>query len=215
MKLKLNFKISRRNLELVGALGLAALAFLVSWRWAAGVVDRSVEITVVAAARDLAAPRTLAAGDVKTISIRRVVAPATALVNPGEAPDRTLMRNLSENQIITTNDIAVLDISGSGYKVPAGLEGFSVNGSWFAGPLPGLKAKDRVTIIASGAGSENIKNTGIIERGILVLEVVSGSEGGASGIMLGVTEATAVKLLQSKANGLLLHLLLDGTGPVL
>lgn len=208
-------RIPRRNLELVAAIFLAAAAFFVAWFWSSKVVDRSREITVVAAARDLTAPVKLTAGDVRAVSVRRDNVPSTALINVSDASGRTLTHSVSKNQIITTNEISTLDVSGSGYRVPYGSYGFMVNGSWFAGPLPSLKSKDRVTIIVSGAGAENEKNTGVLGAHVPVLEVAPADASSAGGILLGLDQVTAVKILKSKANGLILHLLLDGTGPAL
>ena len=72
-----------------------------------------------------------------------------------------------------------------------------------------------MTIIVSGAGVENEKNTGILGEHIPVLEVTPADAASSGGILLGLDQVTAVKILKSKANGLILHLLLDGTGPAL
>lgn len=204
---------SHRQLAL--ALSLALVSFVVFGYWSLTVLDRAESVQVVAAAKDLTAPRVLTKGDLKIIQLPRGSVPENVLVEIKDAVGITLIHPLAPSQLLTLNEVAgKLDTSLGGYIIPQGKYGFVFPASWTLNPLPKVKTGDTVTLVVSAAGKTGERQTGIVGRALPVRGVREAGDGSLQSLVLAVDLPTALTILQTRANNLLLSVLVDGSGPL-
>lgn len=191
------------------AICLGVIAFGAAGYWALSLVDRTEQIAVVVAKRDLTAPYNLTSGDVGQTLVPRQIVPKTAVANISDIIGLTLRYPVSAGQVITINELTRKEAGLEGYQIPSGLKGVVVPASWLSGPIPKLKKGDTITLIVSGVGTNGTRNTGVLESGIPVLELEPAGEGAIQKLLVGLNVGTALKLLQLRANNLLIQVLLD------
>jgi hypothetical protein len=197
--------------QLITSIVLAVAAFGVFGYWALSIAEHAEQVSVIAAATDLTAPRVLTDADVQIIRIRRDLAPSNALVDREKLVGVTLTHPLTRNQIITLNEVVNnVNPDLAGLTVPSDLKGTSLPNAWLAAPLPEMKKNDTVMIIVSAPGKEGVANTGILAENVPVLSVDQNENGQVERILLGLDVPTAVHLLQARANNLLIHVIIDG-----
>lgn len=199
------------------AVVLGVAAFAVFGYWSLSLVDRAEQIDVVAAAKDLTAPRVLAAEDLLVLRMRREFVPATAIADRDAMVGSTLVRPLSAREVLTTN--ALLGRTNpdlGGFAVPAGMQGIVIPAAWLAGPMPRVAKGDTVTILASGsAGTGKAPTTSLIASHAPVHGVAMGSDGVPSRILLAVEVPTAAALLSARTANAMIAVTVDGLGPPL
>lgn len=206
----------RTNLQLIIALCLGLGAFVVFGYWAITLVDSSEEIAVVAAKTDLSAPRVLSNQDLQSVRLRRGLLPQNAIAEVKDAVGLTLIHALSKNQILTVNELqGPVDPELGGFKIPVGAQGLVLPAAWLAGPMPKIKAGDRITVVVSGTDRKGSSTTGIAAEHLPVRAVETGSDGVLQRILLVVDVKVAASILQARAGNLLLEVLVDGQGPPL
>lgn len=204
---------SHRQLAL--ALSLALVSFVVFSYWSLIVLDKAESVQVVAAANDLIAPRVLTKDDLMIAQLPRGSVPQNVLVEVKDAIGLTLIHPLATQQLLTLNEVAgKLDTTLGGYIIPQGRYGFVFPSSWTLNPLPKVKAGDTITIAVSAAGKESSRQTGIVGRALPVRGVREAGDGSLQSLILAVDLPTALTILQTRANNLLLSVLVDGLGPL-
>lgn len=190
-------KFDRNRLEL----GLAMIAALAAawgiWYWMATVIDKQATIGVVAAAIDLSAPRRIEKEDIKVLHLPRAALPGNAVADPEGIIGHALTRSVSENEVITTTDLAYdRDPSSDSALIPNEAIGFVLPSSWLAAPMPKVRKNDFVTILA--ALRQNRGAAGV--AGVLLRDArVHGATGAGSpeAVLLGITIDEAERLLQA------------------
>lgn len=197
------------------AIACAVLAFLGFGYWAYTTADRADQVQVVVAARNLTAPLVIGPNDVRLVSYRRDSAPVSAIADLQHVIGLTLLDSVPEKQMLTVNDFSArkVDPNLAGFDVPIDRKGFWIPNTWLAGPIPELKKDDSVTILASVATQSGNLNTGIVGERIRVLDVKTGNSAGTDRVMIALDLPTSERLLQARANGWLIQLLVDGLGP--
>lgn len=204
---------SHRQLALALSLGL--ISFAIFGYWSLVILDRAESVQVVAAAQDLIAPHVLTKDDLTVLHLPRGSVPQNALVDIKDALGLTLIHPLAPQQLLTLNEVAgKLDTSLGGYIIPQGKYGFIFPSSWTLNPLPKVKTGDTVTLVVSAAGKEAVRQTGIVGRALPVRGVREAGDGSLQSIVLAVDLPTALTILQTRANNLLLSVLVEGVGPL-
>lgn len=191
--------------------GIAGITvFLSVGYWMLSYADQREKIDVVVATRDLAAPYLLGAGDLRVVRRARMDLPRTAIARVDAVLGATLVKSMSEQEILTTNHfLKSIAPSAESLLVTDGVHGFSLPTSWLAGPPPKLVQNDRITVIASAADKPVNTGTTLIGERLRVLKVDADSAGLPERILLDARMLDAAQLLQAHANRLALVVLVE------
>lgn len=193
---------------------LAAVAGLVLFLsigyWLTIVYDRNEKITVVAAAKDLTAPKSLTEEDLIILKLPRGNLPATAIADLKAIVGATLLHPLSRQEVITVNDLTKDYTAGAeSLLLKNDTLGFSVPSAWLAGPTPKLTANDYVTVLASAGDRPVNTGTSVAGQHLKVIKVDNDRDGLPSRILLEVSILEAAQILQARANRLVLSVLVE------
>lgn len=207
-------KFNRNRLEL----GLAMIAAIAAawgiWYWMATVTDKQATIGVVAAAHDLTAPRKILKEDIKVLHIARAALPGNAVADPEGMVGHALTRSVSENEVITTTDLAYdRDPSSDSALIPSEAIGFVLPSSWLVAPMPKVRKNDFITILAALRQSKG--SAGV--AGVLLRDArVHGTTGLGSPetILLGITTDEAERIVQAHASEYALVVIVSSAAPI-
>lgn len=188
--------------EIIGSLTAACLAAYSVYWWMTNLYSQRELVSVVAAARDLEAPRALSFSDLKTISLPRDALLKNGVTNAGSLVGKVLMRSVSANQIITARDaIADRDQDSAALLVPAGKVGATLSASWLTAAFPKIKPNDLIDVYAAFPASQRSPGSaGAVLKNILVLGVTSERDGTPSSVFLALDPSEATKLIQLHAS---------------
>ncbi len=185
------------------AAALALMSFLVV-RSEVGRAERAQAatgpgVTVVVAARDVAAGTTLQTGDVRTIAIPLVYAPPAAVTSPDAAIGWVLDGPVAAGEVLVGTRLATSAFA------PSVTPGHVVVTVGFASVPDGLSTADRVDAFATYAGARPY--TTLVGQDLHILSIAEreaafdGSD--ATSVTLDVDSETARQLLQAAASATL------------
>lgn len=177
--------------------------------WMLQVYDRQEKTLVVVAARNLEAPRILAEDDIRTEAYPRGLLPKTALSDTAGVIGVTLLKSMSEKEVLTTNHLYEgVDAGSESLLVQGSSYAFSLPRSWLAAPPPKLAANDIIAILASVADLPVEQGTTILLHAVRVIKVDNDKDGLPSRLILELDTFGSAQLLQAHANRMALAVLL-------
>jgi Flp pilus assembly protein CpaB len=156
-------------------------------------------VTVVVAARDVAAGTTLQAGDVRTVAMPLVYAPPAAVTSPDAAIGRVLDGPVAACEVLVDTRLATSAFA------PSVTPGYVVVTVGFASVPDGLSTADRVDAFATYAGARPY--TTLVGEDLHIVSITQreaafdGSD--ATSVTLDVDPETARQLLQAAASATL------------
>jgi len=156
-------------------------------------------VTVVVAARALAAGTTLQAGDVRTVAMPVVYAPPAAVTSPDVAIGRVVDGPVAAGEVLVGTRLAVSAFA------PSVTPGYVVVTVGFASVPEGLSIADRVDAFATYAGARPY--TTLVGEDLHILSITAGEaafdEADRTSVTLDVDPETARQLLQAAASATL------------
>ena len=199
----------RRKLPMASKVlfGLAAALALTSFLVVRSEVARAARaqaatgpgVTVVVAARALAAGTMLQAGDVRTVAMPVVYAPPAAVTSPDAAVGQVVDGPVAAGEVLVGTRLAASAFA------PSVTPGYVVVTVGFASVPEGLSTADRVDAFATYAGARPY--TTLVGEDLHILSITAGEaafdEARATSVTLDVDPETARQLLQAAASATL------------
>lgn len=208
--------VSHSKLEIIFSLFAAGLAAVGLFWWMNNLHSQKQLVSVVMAAKNLAAPLIIKESDLKIVSAPRELLPKNGLTQIPAAAGRLLTRSKTENETITSQDLVYnRDPNSDAALVTTGAVGFVLPGSWLSGQMPKIKRNDFISLyFVYPAGRGATGGAGALLRSVPVLNVLKENDSGGPGaVLLNLTSEAVGKLLQAHASQYPLVLVVESAAP--
>ena len=173
------------------------------------IADKSEKISVAVAARDLRAPVRLTNTDLKIKNVSKEALPRNVISGIEQVNGFTLLYPLSENEVLTTNHLtSAISSETDSLLVAKEAIGFSLPAEWLSARPAKMSAGDNIWVIASAQARPNEKGASLLGDPVRILKVDNDKEGLPTRLLLNTNMAQAGTILQARANGLHLAVLL-------
>ncbi|MDX1600364.1 MAG: Flp pilus assembly protein CpaB [Anaerolineales bacterium] len=191
---------SRRTpIYLLGALILAALAAVLTYRYLDNLRSQSVPTAqALVARRELRPGVQISDGAVELRDVPEAVLPVGALVSEQQALGRAAAYPIAPGEVLLERDLVAEGGGGLSGRLPDGRWAMIFPSGWLVSPVPSLVDGDRLDLVAYSTG-DPVEEAGVIVSGVEVLRAPSDEAAGQ--LLLAVTMEEAISILYSRSNG--------------
>lgn len=200
----------RAPIYLLGALILAALAAVLTYRYLNDLRSQSVATAQALVARREIRPGALISEDaVELRDVPPAVLPEGALSSEQQALGRAVAYPIAPGEVLLQRDLVAEGGGGLSGRLPDGRWAMILPSGWLVSPVPALVDGDRLDLIAYRSG-DPVEEADVVVSGVEVLEAPPEESGGR--LLLVVTMEEAISILYSTSNGFELLALLRPWG---
>lgn len=189
----------RAPIYLLGALILAALAAVLTYRYLTNLRSQSVATEQALVARREIRPGVLISDEaVELRDVPEAMLPDGALASQQQALGRAVAYPVAPGEVLLQRDLVAEGGGGLSGRLPDGRWAMILPSGWLVGPVPALVDGDRLDLVAYSSG-DPVEEAGVVVSGVEVLRAPSGESAGQ--LLLAVTLEEAISILYSRSNG--------------